>query len=111
MIYVSPIIPKFGIHTYRALINCPFPISPRHVWPNITLLFLALITPLRNSFLQWGDSESLLEDLFRNIPFYTNGIGQISCLATDRPMPTFTHTNMPLICIELESLKIALLYF
>lgn len=47
---MSPVIPKFGIHTYRALINCPFPISPRYVWPNITLLFLALITPLRNSY-------------------------------------------------------------
>lgn len=56
--------------------------------------------------------SSLWEDLFRNVLSYVDKIRQVSeCLVDDLSISTFSHTNMSLICIEPESLKIALLCF
>lgn len=60
----------------------------------------------------WGDSESPLQDLFRNIPSHAESTSRVSCLSNvGRSIPTFTYINMSLTCLAFESLKIPLRYF
>ena len=55
---------------------------------------------------QWGDSESPLKDLFRNIPSHAESTSQVSCLYNvGRFIPTFTYTNMSFACLAFECPK------